>query len=86
MYLEKQTAIICGVSVLSAFIIGILIGTFAINNNNSDDTIEDDFENKEFVADNIFLRICRYHRCEFNLSLSSGQFIKSFKKSNFVHF
>jgi len=51
MYLEKQTAVICGVSVLSAFIIGILIGTFAINKNNSDDTIEDDFENKEFVAE-----------------------------------
>jgi len=51
MYLEKQTAVICGASVLSAFIIGIIIGTFAINNTNPDNTTEDAFENKEFVAE-----------------------------------
>ena len=51
MYLEKQTAVICGVSVLSAFIIGIIIGTFAINNTSPDNTSDDAFENKEFVAE-----------------------------------
>ena len=51
MYLEKQTAVICGASFLSAFIIGIIIGTFAINNSSPDNTTEDAFENKEFVAE-----------------------------------
>ena len=51
MYLDKQTGIICAVGFLSAFIIGILIGNFAINKNSSKAVVNDRFENKQFVAD-----------------------------------
>ena len=51
MYLDKQTGIICAVGILSAFIIGILIGNFAITKNSSKAANDDRFENKQFVAD-----------------------------------
>ena len=51
MYLDKQTGIICAVGILSAFIIGILIGNFAITKSSSKNANDDRFENKQFVAD-----------------------------------
>ena len=51
MYLDKQTGVICAVGILSAFIIGIIIGNFAIGKSSSDGTPEDRFENKQFVSD-----------------------------------
>jgi len=50
MYLDKQTGVICAVGILSAFIIGIIIGNFAIGKSSSDSP-EDRFENKQFVSD-----------------------------------
>ena len=51
MYLDKKTAVVCVVGILSSFIIGILIGNFAISKSSSNVAPDDKFENKQFVSD-----------------------------------
>ena len=51
MYLDKQTGVICPLSIISAFTIGIIIGNFAITKSCSKADYDDRFENKQFVAD-----------------------------------
>ena len=49
MYLDKQTGVICPLSILSAFI----IGNFAITKSCSKAAYDDRFENNQFVADDL---------------------------------
>ena len=51
MNYEKKPLLMIGLIICACFILGILIGTFAINKGSSGDIIEDKFENKNFVTD-----------------------------------